>query len=95
MSHAWIGHTLVVSWTLVATVTMFPCQGDDCRPVQARTTRYEHTVGTFPTEEACDAARRTLTTTPGPTGPTAARPTIANKKELTATCVHTDSRTLP
>jgi hypothetical protein len=91
MSHAWIGHTLIVSWTLLATVTVLECQDSACRPRRVGASRVEHTVGTFPTKVACEASARTLlTSTPLPTVQSAARPDLTLKKQLTATCVQTD-----
>ena len=90
MSHAWIGHTLVFSWTLLATVTVLECQNNECRPRRAGASRVEHTVGTFPTQDACEASRRTLTSTALPTVQSAARPNLTIQKQLTATCEQTD-----
>ena len=90
MSRVWIGHTLVLSWTLLATVTVFECQGTDCRPARVGASRVEHTIGTFTTREACEAQRRALVSTALPTVQSAARPGLTMQQQLTATCMQTD-----
>jgi hypothetical protein len=90
MTHAWIGHALILSWTLLATVTVLECQDHACRPARVGASRVEHTVGTFPAQEACEAQRRMLVSTALPTVQSTARPGLTRQKQLTATCVQTD-----
>jgi hypothetical protein len=90
MTPTWIGHTLIVSWTLLATVTVLECQNNACRPARVGAARVEHTVGTFTTREACEVQRRTLASPALPTVQSAARPGLIRQKQLTATCVQND-----
>jgi hypothetical protein len=90
MPRLWIGHTLIVSWTLLATVTVLECQNNACRPARVGASRVEHTMSTFTTREACEAQRRMLVSTALPTVQSTARPGLTRQKQLTATCVQTD-----
>lgn len=90
MSHAWIHPTLVLSWTLLVTVTLPVCQDETCRPRRDRPARFEQTMGTFQTREACEAALHNLTGRPTPS--TGQRTDTPNQQQLTGKCEPTKER---
>lgn len=85
--HPWTSHAVLLTWTLLATLTVLECQGTDCRPARPGAPRVQdHVVGTFPSRQACEAQGSDLARTKLPAVTSISRPGITIHQTLTYRC---------